>query len=61
MQLWEFTSLAEALWTQPSPGEQHILGNCGVLAGGAVGKALPKRSSELQRAVLGSAAHLSPL
>lgn len=61
VQLWEFTSLAEVLWTHPGTGEQPVLGTCGVLAGVVVGKALPKRSSELQRAVRGSAAHLSPL
>lgn len=60
VQLWEFTSLAEVLWTHPSTGEQHVLGNCEVLAGVVVGKAFSKKSSELHRAVLGSAAHLSP-
>lgn len=61
VQLWEFTSLAEAPWTQPCTGEQHILGSCRVPAGVVVGRAFSKRSSELQRAVVGSAAHLSPL
>lgn len=55
VQLWEFTSLTDVLWTHPSTGEQHIPGNWGVLAGLVVGKALPRRSSELHRALLGSA------
>lgn len=55
VQLWEFTSLAEVPWTHPSTGEQHMPGNWRVLAGPVVGKALPRRSSELQRAVLGLA------